>query len=180
MGINGFSKESISNTFRSVYIANTSAVGIRISGERNLIEDFYVSSNGVHSMDYYISLYGGEIGTGNIVRNSSVVRDPRDSHTGHGISLKAEGFPLEHTLIENCKLHELGQAIELRHHQVKYTIVRNVTATGNRNSTSNLVTFRDDTSYNTVENSTAKGVYQGVRFLMNKGEDLGLQGGGHW
>ncbi|MDN3643371.1 T9SS type A sorting domain-containing protein [Lutimonas halocynthiae] len=179
MAINGFSKGSISNTYRSVYLANTSAVGIRISGERHLIEDFYVSSNGVKSMDYYISLYGGHTGTGNIVRNSSVVRDPRDSHTGHGISVKAEGYPLEHTLIENCQIQDVGQGIELRHHQVKYTIVRNVTATGNRNSTSNLITFRDDTSDNVVENCTAKGVYEGIRFLMNKGEDLGIQGGGH-
>ncbi len=179
MGFNGFSADAINNRFKGCYAANTSETGIRISGERHLIEDFYASSKGVQSMDYYISIYGGAIGTGTIIRNSSIVRDPLDTHTGHGISIKADGKPLEHTLIENCVIDEVAQAVELRHHQVKYTIVRNVKATGNRDLASNLITFRDDTNHNTIENCTAIGVYEAIRFAMNKGEDLGIQGGGH-
>jgi hypothetical protein len=164
---------------KGCYSANCAGAGIRVAGDHNLIDDMVVTSRGTPDMDYLISLYGGTIGTGNIVRNSAVIRDPIDTHTGHGISVKAGGRPLEHTLIENCTIHEVAQAVELRHHQTRFTIVRNVIATGNRDSASNLVTFRDGTNFNTVEDCLADGVYSGVLFTMNAGEDLGIQEGGH-
>ncbi|RLB45183.1 MAG: hypothetical protein DRJ42_30500 [Deltaproteobacteria bacterium] len=178
-GFNLFAYDTHSTRVKGCYVSNAGGAGIRVAGDHNLIDDMYASSRGAPSMDYYISLYGGTIGLGNIVRNSAVVRDPADSHTGHGISVKAGGRPLEHTLIEDCTLHEIGQGIELRHHQVRYTIARNVVATGSRARTANLVTFRDDTSYNTIEGCLADGIYVGVRFAMNAGEDLGIQPGGH-
>ena len=171
---------------KGCYARNAGMSGIIVSGDNNLIDDLYVCSVGVPNMDYYIAVLGGNGGTtafplatGNVIRNSTVVRDPADSHTGHGISIKSNGRPLERTLIEHCSIDNVAQAIELRHHESRYTIARDVVATGNRSGNSNFVTFRDDTSENTVENSLADGVYVAIQFTDNVGEDGGNQPGGH-
>lgn len=179
IGLNFFHRDTRRVRIKGCYVINASDDGIWIAGDSNLIDDAYLCSLGAPNMDYYIALYGGTIGTGNIIRNSAIVRDPADTHTGHGFSVKAGGYPLEHTLVEDCTVHEVAQAIELRHSQTRYTVARNVVATGPEEG--NLVTFRDDTSYNIVENCVADGVYAGVKFTDNLEEDtVGTpQAGGH-
>jgi trimeric autotransporter adhesin len=174
-GLNFFAVETRRVRAKGCYVLNAGGAGIRVSGDHNLIDDMYACSRGAPNMDYYISLYGGTIGTGNIVRNSAIVRDPSDSHTGHGFSVKAGGRPLEHTLIENCTIRDVAQAVELRHHQTRYTIVRGVVATGNRAGNSNLVTFRDGTSDNVVENCLANAVYSGVLFTETDEDGTAFQ-----
>ncbi len=180
--INGFNYHGFQNRIINSYVSNSQSCGIRMAGSSHLIQNVYACSSGSPNMDYYISIYGGLIGVGNhIIRNCIVKRDPDDSHSGHGISVKSKGKDLHYTLIENCEIEEVSQAIELRHSQVKYSIVRNVIATsakGNK-TVSNLITFRDGTSFNTVENCISKGINTGVKFTMNIKEDKGQQDGGH-
>lgn len=164
--------------------------GITINGVRDLVAGNFVGSTQDIGMDYYIVAVGSQIGDGHhIIRDNTIHRFPEDSHPGHGIDLKKQlnGSVIEHSLIEDCTLHNTH--VSLRHHTVRYNIVRNITAIGNVNQggrSGMLVRISNNTNHNIIENSRAINTYTGVRFMDNIEEDeedpdfaTGQQPGGH-
>ena len=105
-------------------------------------------------------VYGGPEGGSNIVRNSYVHRFVDDTHTGHGIAMKA-GQPIykhEHSLIENCEIvNSQNGSIEFRHSGVKYHVARGIYIHQDSYDYDNYgslgISFENGSSYNTVENS---------------------------
>jgi len=175
-----FSYSSKNHRILNSYVKNASDNGIFLAGSMHLVDNVYSCSYGTPDMDYLIAFHGGTgKGGRNIIRNTNIVADPADTHSGHGLSIKSNGHTLEYCLIENVTIQDVGQAFEMRHHQVKYNVLRNCIGKGDREADSNFVTFRDEASYNIVENGYADKVKVGIYFNMNKGEDLGIQAGGH-
>ena len=87
------------------------------------------------------------------------------------------GTTLQHSLVENSTLDNLGQGVAFRHPGVRNNVARNIVATMTTGTRGNLVIFRDGASYNVVEDSFADGVYAGVYFRENPGE-TGFNSGG--
>lgn len=115
------------------YASDALGQGLKISGERNMLDNVYVSSNGTVHMDYYISFKGSSVYKNEgIIRNCTVVRDPLTGHTGHGISLRGNGTPVENVLVENSTIDYVGSAIELRTDLVQYCVIRNVTVNNHK------------------------------------------------
>ncbi len=168
-----------SNKILNTTIINATNSLIRIYGDHNLIDNFkgycdYGPNNGP-ATDYYVSIYKG---SHNIITNSYIERVGNIAHTGHGISVKASGRKSEFNLIQNSQVKNIGQAVQLRHTEVKYNVVRNILFTGSKSQGANGVVLRDNTSYNTIEGCTMYKLGMGVRFADNSSE-LGTQMGGH-
>jgi hypothetical protein len=171
------------------YVRNCWQSGMNFDGTSNYVHDAYVLSNFSNaSMDYYISIHGGEQGTGtghsNSVRNSYIFRDVDDSHTGHGIAIKAKkvDWSLEYGLYENVEIVNMKNgAIEFRHSGTKYNVCRNIyihnTEDSHYASFSGL-NFENGCSYNIVENSLVDGCYYGSNFTVNDEDVSVYQPGG--
>ncbi len=160
-GMQSIDQSSSHNRLTHSYIADMHSGGVRFQNRFHLIDDLWsVSSKVVHE-DYYIVIYGGPVDGGhNIVRNAYVYRYADDTHTGHGISLKAGDltFQLEYNLIEDCEiLNSENGSIELRHSATKHNVIRGILAHTDTfdHETYNTsgINFENGTSYNIVESS---------------------------
>ena len=144
---------STNNRIINSYVANSSQTGIEVMNKNNLIDNTWAVSSYRSSMDYYLIIRGGKEGTNNTIRNCYVNRFINDSHSGHGISLKADqhmnGYSLEYNLVENCQI--IGAKLELRHRPVRYNVFRNCVINGNKG-----ISINDGASYNILENITIK------------------------
>ena len=78
------------------------------------------------AMDYHIYLYGKN----NIIYNHYGQHIGDLTHGGHGISIKATGYPTEYNLVENCEMNNVTGALEFRHSGVKYNVAKNFRTNG--------------------------------------------------
>jgi EGF domain len=173
-----------------VYCANGSHDGINIDGTAHMIDDAYVCSTpaGVGGMDYYISVHGSETpgrGYGHSVRNSYLYRDLGDSHTGHGIAIKAKTVDaaLEYGLYENNEIVNMRNgAIEFRHSGTRFNVVRNIYAHAEGDPDVygfSGINFENGATDNIVENCTIANQRYGSNFTENEEDLSGTQAGGH-
>lgn len=181
---------SIESRIKNCLVLDSRMDGILYNGLRCEITDCYVGSTYAVSMDYYIVAVGSEYGDGHhIVRNCVIDRFENDTHGGHGVEAKKQrdGTKVEYCLFENIQGNNIGiGTVSFRHHTVRYNVARNITATSTTpHKEGCLVYFRDNCSYNIVENSRAINTNKGVRFNDNIAEDLedpsyvDRQAGGH-
>jgi len=148
------------------YVANTRRIGIRLDNKNNLIDNVWVVSSKVASLDYYITVYGGNSGGNNTVRNCYINRYINDSHTGHGVSFKGgdPSYLLQHSLIENCEIIGVRGSIEFRHSIVQYNVARNITIIG-KGSESGGLKFQDGANHNIAENCSVSNTSFGIKFF---------------
>lgn len=144
------------------YFQDSRSGGMKLQNQHNLIENTWaVSTFSTSSMDYYLLIYGGNVGKSNVVRGCYVNRNVNDNHSGHGISFKADqhlnGWYIEESLMENNEI--IGSRIEIRHFPVKNNVIRNTTVTNG-----NGITIRDGASDNIFENIYIKDCSYFVRF----------------
>ena len=113
-GMKVIDSKSRNNRLTNSYLGDMENNGVRFQNQSNLVENNLVCSSKVVNMDYYIVIYGGPGGGGNIVRNNVIDRYGEDSHTGHGISMKVGtfGWDLKHNLIENCTVRGVKKSLE--------------------------------------------------------------------
>ncbi len=165
------------NRIKNSIVVNAGNSLIRTFNDFNMIDNckVYADANSRGSTDYYYSFYRG---SNNIIKKSFAQRVGNLKHTGHGISLKGSEVPTEFNLVEDCQVDNISQAVELRHKEVRYNVVRNILFTGNKSHQAGGLSIRDNSSYNTIENCRMVGLLRGIRFTDNKGEQ-GIQAGGH-
>lgn len=172
-GVRTVDFSSSNNRVINSYIADSEQTGIRLYNQNNLIDNCLVVTTKAYNQDYYISLYGGDQGTGSIIRNSVVDRFGGDSHTGHGISLKTGDFSkqLKENLIENCTVRGMKKSLEARHFYCDKNVYRNITIErGRERNKANVggIAIMNGASYNIFENITVKDVRNAVLVLSNK------------
>lgn len=136
------------NRVINCYVSNSHSGGATLQNEFNLFKNTWAVSTYAASMDYYLTITGGYSGISNAVIDCTLKRFIDDTHSGHGISFKADqhgkGYYIEHSLVENCDL--VNVKLELRHRPVKYNVFRDISITGSG------VSMNDGCSYNTLEN----------------------------
>ncbi len=174
------------------YGANGTQRVMRFQGRNNRAIDSWAVTSKITNQDYYFSFYGtrsvanggsGE-STGCSVLDCYINRFPTDTHSGHGVSMKAGGTPItdiqvvSNGLVENIDIINVAQAIELRHPESYYHVVRDVRGSATLAGEGNTITFRDGTHDNWIENCRQDGGEFSIRFTENDGEH-GVQAGGY-
>lgn len=181
-GIRTVDANSQNNRVINSYIANCNQVAVRLYNKNNLIENTWAVTSKVSNMDYYISVYGGNDGGNNIVRNNYLSRFQTDTHTGHGVSIKA-GQPTyvsSYNLVENNTILKIRQALEARHHTITYGVYRNNEITGvvSDNSIAGGMRVLNGANNNLfIGNKVSYGKY-GISFASS-GEDPTAPDAGH-
>lgn len=165
--IEGLYDESIDCRVINSYASDALGHGIRMAGERPLMDGNYISSNGTVDMDYYAVIYGSLNGDGNgIVRNLEIVRDPLSTHTGHGIDLRGNGINVWYTLVENSTVDYVASALELRTHFVQYCVMRNIIVNNHQRLDGTFQGIRiTGAQNNTLDNITVIDSEMFVQFL---------------
>ena len=150
-----------------------------LTGERHLIDNVYASSYGKPDMDYYIVIVGGSLGLGeHIIRNCTVVRDPSDTHPGHGISLKAQSRPIEYSLVEKSTVTDVGMALEARHSTIRNNVYRDILVTKNGQLIKSLTGIQITSAQkNIFERIHVNGYTFGIKFLGSKEDIYALDAG---
>jgi len=165
------------------YAANASNSNIRIRNYQNLVYDTWsVSSYTNSNTDYYINIYGGNIGHSNAIIGCYVDRIAGNTHTGHGLSLKSgidssgDQLPtgtLHYSLMENNIIYRCRGSIEYRHSETRYCVGRGNTIIGTDdiNNTKGLK-FQNGTRDNIEENSSIIDSDSGIFFKYAYDEDI--------
>lgn len=168
------------------FFRNGTGRGTRLQGRNCSHIDVWAVSTYDVGMDYYLSVYGNSMdsnsyNTGSSFLDCYIYRYDADSHGGHGISIKtgsvAEDMRLSNGLVENCELVNTGQGVELRHANTFEWVVRDNVGSATTTSDGNLITFRDGTHDNWVQDNIMNGGYIAIRFTENDGEN-GIDPGG--
>jgi len=150
------------NKLLDCYAENAVGALYRTFGNKNLVLGCrgYADDNStgdISATDYYISLYSG---SGNVVKDSYVERVGALTHTGHGISIKADAITSEYNLFENNTTVNIKQAIQLRHSQSRYNVARGNDISG----TDGTITIRDGSSENIIEGNYVHGTAEAIRY----------------
>ncbi len=93
------------NRVINCYVANSSKSGVRLFNKNNLIDNTWAISSKKASMDYYLTIMGGKVGTNNIIRNCYVNRFLNDSH------LVKDGY-LNQFAIKKLLLEHLNKKVD--------------------------------------------------------------------
>jgi len=147
---------------------NTTMLAISMRGYHSLIDGCKAYADElVNSSDYYIDTKGSD----NIVRRSLAHRTGANSHNGHGLVIKGRAadnsetyvWDSQHTLIEDCDVINIQQAVQLSHKETQHNVVRDVRVTNPDNYSSVKGVVFYNSSHNIVEQ---------LRYDSNTGEAL--------
>ena len=150
------------NQIKNCTVINSSAQGILVEGDNNLIENCKVYCDDATSdeaaTDYYIIIY---YGSHNTVKNCYVERIGDLPHYGHGIGIKGDG---EYNLITHCTaVNFRDESFYVRHRGAKYNTFEYCHVLGITQDI-NAYIVRDGASYNTFNNCSAENCKRGFMF----------------
>jgi len=131
--------------------------------------------NLVDDLNIIVTSVGGNY-TLYTTRSDSIFRHVRiETHTEgqHGISVKGDGSPTEHNLIEHCYVEGQTAALEARHHEVRFNVYRDIEVRGIDFDGNNGVSAINlwGGSYNVFDRITGSLTRRAIYHLVNRSDD---------
>ena len=170
-GIKVIDNSSRNNRLTNSYLGDFGNAAVRFQNKANLVAGNLICSSKSVGMDYYIVIYGGPGGGDNIVINNTVERYGRDSHTGHGISMKVGtyGWDLKYNLIESNTVRGVKKSLEARHYGSDYNVFRNISIEKGGASKTNVggIAIMNGASHNTFERINIENVGSAILVLSS-------------